>query len=240
MQYKNKTVLVTRSKEQSADFIELLQNNSFEVFLLPLIEFQSINHSELKSLFKSELPFDWIIFTSHNAVNYFFKTISPDTIKGIKIAVVGKKTAESLSNFGMKTDFLPSDFTAETLGNEIPVLPNEKVFIPQSALSNNNLVERLKNKKALVETLVIYDNQTVKYSKEELDKMLNKPIDFITFTSGSFVKAYINNEIHLLNAKIICIGPSTAKVARENNLEVAAIPNEFTIEGMIEEIKKLS
>ena len=85
MQYKNKTVLVTRSKEQSADFIELLQNNSFEVFLLPLIEFQSINHSELKSLFKSELPFDWIIFTSHNAVNYFFKTISPDTIKGIKI-----------------------------------------------------------------------------------------------------------------------------------------------------------
>ena len=240
MQYKNKTVLVTRSKEQSADFIELLQNNSFEVFLLPLIEFQSTNHSKLKSLFKSELPFDWIIFTSHNAVNYFFKTISPDTIKGIKIAVVGKKTAESLSNFGMKTDFLPSDFTAETLGNEIPVLPNEKVFIPQSALSNNNLVERLKNKKALVETLVIYDNQTVKYSKEELDKILNKPIDFITFTSGSFVKAYINNEIHLLNAKIICIGPFTAKVARENNLEVAAIPNEFTIEGMIEEIKKLS
>ena len=101
-------------------------------------------------------------------------------------------------------------------------------------------MERLKNKKALVETLVIYDNQTVKYSKEELDKILNKPIDFITFTSGSFVKAYINNEIHLLNAKIICIGPSTAKVARENNLEVAAIPNEFTIEGMIEEIKKLS
>lgn len=240
MPYKNKTVLITRSKEQSAVFIELLQNNSLEIILLPLIEFQSIETPELKSLFKKKFPFDWIIFTSHNAVNYFFKTVSPKNIKGIKIAAVGKKTAESLSNFGVKTDFIPSDFTAETLGNEIPVLPNEKVFIPHSALSTNNLVEQLHNKNALVETLAIYDNQAVKYSKEELDKILNKPIDFITFTSGSCVKAYINNNIHLSNAKIICIGPSTAKVAAENNLEVAAIPNEYTVEGMVEEIKKLS
>ncbi|KJS06163.1 MAG: hypothetical protein VR77_06220 [Flavobacteriales bacterium BRH_c54] len=240
MPYKNKTVLITRSKEQSADFIELLQNNSFEIVLLPLIEFQQTNITKLKSLFSIGVSFDWIIFTSHNAVNYFFKTVSPKNIKGIKIAAVGKKTAELLSNFVMKTDFFPSDFTAETLGNEIPVLSNEKVFIPQSALSNNNLVEQLKNKNALVETLAIYDNQAVKYSKEELDKILNKPIDFITFTSGSCVKAYINNNIHLPNAKIICIGPSTAKVAAENNLEVAAIPNEFTIEGMVDEIKKLS
>lgn len=240
MPYKNKTVLITRSKEQSADFIELLQSNSFEIVLLPLIEFHSINTSISKYLFNDKLSFNWIIFTSHNAVNYFFKTVSPKNIKGIKIAAVGKKTAESLSNFGVKTDFIPSDFTAETLGNEIPVLPNEKVFIPHSALSTNNLVEQLHNKNALVETLAIYDNQAVKYSKEELDKILNKPIDFITFTSGSCVKAYINNNIHLSNAKIICIGPSTAKVAVENNLEVAAIPNEYTVEGMVEEIKKLS
>lgn len=240
MPYKNKTVLITRSKEQSADFIELLQNNSLEIVLLPLIEFQSINDIKLKSLFKNEIYFNWIIFTSHNAVNYFFKTISPDAIKGIKVAAVGIKTAESLSNFGVKTDFIPSDFTAETLGNEIPVLPNEKVFIPHSVLSTNYLVEQLNNKNALVETLAIYDNQLVSYSSAELSKILNKPIDIITFTSGSCVKAYINNNIHLPNAKIICIGPSTAKVAAENNLEVATIPNEFTIEGMVEEIKKLN
>lgn len=240
MPYKNKTVLITRSKEQSADFIELLQNNSFEIVLLPLIEFQSIKIYELKSLFKENFPFDWIIFTSHNAVNYFFKTISPKNIKGIKVAAVGKKTAESLSVFGVKTDFIPSDFTAETLGNEIPVLPNEKVFIPHSALSTNNLEEQLHNKNALVETLAIYDNQLVSYTPTELSKILDKPIDIVTFTSGSCVKAYINNNIHLPNAKIICIGPSTAKVAAENNLEVAAIPNEFTIEGMVEEIKKLN
>lgn len=240
MPYKNKTVLITRSKEQSADFIELLQNNSFEVIMLPLIEFQSINIFLLKSLFNIKLSFNWIIFTSHNAVNYFFKTISPKNIKGIKVAAVGKKTAESLSNFGVKTDFIPSDFTAETLGNEIPVLPNEKVFIPHSALSTNNLVEQLNNKNALVETLAIYDNQLVSYSPAELSKILDKPIDIVTFTSGSCVKAYINNNIHLPNAKIICIGPSTAKVLVENKLEVTAIPNEFTIEGMVEEIKKLN
>lgn len=240
MPYKNKTVLITRSKEQSADFIELLQNNSLEIVLLPLIEFQPINTSILKSLFNNRLSFNWIVFTSHNAVNYFFKTISPTIIKGIKIAVVGKKTAESLSNFGVKTDFIPSDFTAETLGNEIPVLSNEKVFIPHSALSTNNLEEQLNNKNALVETLAIYDNQLVSYSPVELSKILDKPIDIVTFTSGSCVKAYINNNINLPNAKIICIGSSTAKVAVENNLEVAAIPNEFTIEGMVEEIKKLN
>ncbi|MCW8897550.1 MAG: uroporphyrinogen-III synthase [Flavobacteriales bacterium] len=239
MQYKNKTVLITRAEEQSADFIKLLQNNGFNTILLPLIQLQAINSSQLLSVFNS-IKFNWLVFTSSNAASYFLETISPLKLAGIKIVAVGKKTADCLEDNGLEIDFIPSDFTAETLGNEIPVLPNEKVFIPQSALSNNSLVERLKNKKALVETLVIYDNQTVKYSKEELNKILNKPIDFITFTSGSCVKAYINNKIHLPNAKIICIGPSTAKVARENNLEVVAIPNEYTVEGMVEEIKKLS
>ncbi len=238
MPYKNKTVLITRSKEQSADFIKLLQNNGFKTILLPLIQLQAINSSQLLSIFNS-ITFNWLIFTSSNAASYFLETISPLKLEGIKIAAVGKKTADCLEDHGLEVNFIPSDYTSETLGNEIPVLPNEKVFIPQSALSTNNLVEQLKNKKALVETLAIYDNQSVKYSKEELDKILNKPIDFITFTSGSCVKAYINNKINLPIAKIICIGPSTTKVAAENNLEVAAIPNEYTVEGMVEEIKKL-
>lgn len=240
MPYKNKTVLITRSKEQSTDFIELLKNNKLNSVVLPLIDLQPVNTTKLKSLFNNKLSFNWIIFTSHNTVKYFFNSISLTSIKGIKVAAVGTKTAESLSKYGVKVNFIPSDFTAESLGNEIPVLPNEKVFIPHSALSNNNLVEQLNNKKTWVEKLAIYDNLLVSYSPDELSKILSKPIDIVTFTSGSCVNAYINNKINLPKAKIICIGTSTAKVAIENKLEVAAIPNEFTIEGMVEEIKKLT
>lgn len=231
-------VLITRAKEQSEDIIHLLQKNGFDTLLLPLIQFQAINSSQLLSVFHST-NFDWIIFTSTNTVKFFLKTILPSKLSGVKIAAVGKKTAQLLEDEGIDVSIIPSDFTADALGKTIPVLPHEKVFIPHSALSNNNLREQLEAKNADVQTLAIYDNHAVIYSKDELTSLLTTTIDVVTFTSGSCVLAYIENNIHLPNAKIVCIGPSTAKVVKEMNLEVDVIPEEYTVEGMVNSIKQL-
>lgn len=235
---KNKTVLITRAKEQSDDMIHLLEKNGFDIVALPLIQFQAINASQLLSVFHSTL-FNWIIFTSTNTVKFFLKTILPSNLSGVKIAAVGKKTAQLLEDEGLDVSVIPSDFTADALGRAIPVLSHEKVFIPHSALSSNNLQEQLEAKNAAVQTLAIYDNHAVNYSKEELSSLLPTTIDVVTFTSGSCVKAYVANNIHLPKAKIVCIGPSTAKVAKEMNLVVDVIPEEYTVEGMVNSIKQL-
>ena len=233
---KNKTVLVTRSKEQASDFIMMLENIGATTIALPLISTAAINQIQLSESIEGN-KFTWIIFTSPNAVKFFFETISPQQIN-CKIAVVGSKTEEHLEALGIKIDLIPSQFTAKQLASEIPVKQNENIFIPRSNLAKNTAVEILEKRNCSVETLAIYENTSINYSKEELETIFKKEIDFITFTSGSTVSSFMKLGIELNNEKVICIGPETAKVATQNNINIAAIAKPHTIEGIIASIKK--
>ena len=233
---KNKTVIVTRSKNQATEFILKLEELGAKTIALPLITTSAINQTELLQKVTTN-KYTWIVFTSPNAVKYFFETITPKSIT-YKIAAVGSKTKEHLEAIGLTIDFIPSEFTAKKLAIEIPAEKGDSFFIPRSNLAKNDAVTSLENKDCAVETLSIYKNTSVKYSKEELAVILNQTADFITFTSGSTVKAFIELGVEIKNEKVICIGPETEKVAIQNNIKVSATANPHTIEGMIEAIKK--
>ncbi len=231
---KNKTVLITRPKNQSEEFVLKLKKLGAIPLVFPLIELEAVDQSELKKNFFNN-KFDWIIFTSYNAVEYFFKTINPQAVHS-KIAVVGTKTEEILSHYDRKADFIPSNFTAETLAKEIPISTNENVFIPQSELAKNTLAEMLTMRGTNPFSVTIYRNNKVKYEPKEVKKFFCKKIDFVTFTSGSTIKAFVDLKIELRESKVICIGPKTAKIATSNNLKVDAIAQPYTTDGMINTI----
>tara|TARA_B100000809_G_C15138122_1_gene531601 strand:+ start:5405 stop:6133 length:729 start_codon:yes stop_codon:yes gene_type:complete len=231
---KNKTVVVTRSKSQAFELISGLEELGAKTISLPLITNSAINKTELSQKIK-QCNFSWIIFTSPNAVKFFFETISPKNITS-KIAAVGSKTKEHLEALGLNIDFIPTQFTAQQLAKEILVTPNEFFFIPRSNLANDVIVNLLESRNAIVETLSIYENTSVKYSKSEIDNIFKQTVDFTTFTSGSTVNSFIKLGINVQMGEVICIGPETAKIAKENNIPVSAIANPHTIDGMIEQI----
>lgn len=233
---KHKTILITRSASQAEDFINQLQELGANTIALPLIENTAINQNELTKKV-SENNYDWIIFTSVNAVNFFFDTISASTVSS-KIAVVGSKTKKALEKF-MDVDFTPSEFTAKHLANEIPTQANEQILIPRSNLAKDDMLEILEKRGCDVDTISIYENNSIDYSKEELNEIVNQRIDYITFTSGSTIQSFIDVGFEIQQEKIICIGPETAKVANQNGLNVSAIANPHTIEGMVEAIASL-
>ena len=231
---KNKTVIVTRSKNQAFELISRLEELGAKTIPLPLIQTSAINKTELFQKIEQS-NFSWIIFTSPNAVKFFFETVSPKNITS-KIAAVGSKTKEHLEALGLNIDFIPTQFTAQQLAKEILVNPNESFFIPRSNLAKNDAVAVLESRNAIVETLSIYENTSVKYSKVELDNIFKQPIDFTTFASGSTVRSFIKLGIKVQTGKTIFIGPETAKIAEENNIPISAIANPHTIDGMIEKI----
>lgn len=233
----NKTVVITRSKEQSAEFIFSLKKLGATPILLPLIQIEAIHQAELKSIHQHQ-QFDWVIFTSHNAVHTFFESIDPSSVNS-KVAVVGSKTAETLQKHNLNPAFIPSQFTAAILAQEIPVLKGETVLVPQSVLSKNDLVTLLEKRGALVFPVKTYQNTPVRYDQERLTEIFSQQIDFITFTSGSAAKYFADLNIPLKNANIVCIGPETAKVAQEHNIKVAAIATPHTVEGITEAIVEL-
>ena len=61
------------------------------------------------------------------------------------------------------------------------------------------------------------------------------PVGACVGLRGARVKNIVRE---LNNEKVICIGPETAKVATQNNINIAAIAKPHTIEGIIASIKK--
>lgn len=233
----NITVLVTRPTHQSEEFIAKLNQLGANVVHVPLIATAPINTEKLKTVFQRQ-AFDWLVFTSTNAVSYFFDSIPANTIN-CKIAVVGKNTQEAVSAKGLPVSFIPSAYNALTLADEIPIQAGEQFFIPRSNLSKNNYVTALENKGGKVFPLSIYQNQALTYTKEEVDRFFSKKIDYITFTSGSTIEAFCKLKINTA-AKIVCIGPSTANTANEHNLFVDAVAQPSTTDGIIKALLELT
>ena len=64
--------------------------------------------------------FDWIVFSSANAVDAFIERLlaSPldlRALKGVKLCAVGPATAERLARHGLKVDLVPAEYRAEAL-----------------------------------------------------------------------------------------------------------------------------
>lgn len=231
-------VLVPRPIEQTNDFVEKLVNLGAVPVVFPLIEVKSINQDKLNEVFTSE-TFDWIIFTSGIAVKCFFEVISPKKITS-KIAAVGTQTKAAIELLGLKVDFIPSAATAQKLAKEIPVKRNEKILIPRSKIANDTILEILKKKEVKITTIATYDNTPVAYSKEEIEEVLQTPIDVITFTSGSTVDSFMDlirkHKIKLGNIKNVSIGPSTTAAAEKRHLTIDATAEIHNIDGLIDAI----
>ncbi len=235
---KGKTVLITRSAEQAEDFINQLEDLGARTISLPLITNSPINETVLTNSYSSK-KYDWLIFTSPNAVKFFFKSIDSKLVDS-KIAVVGEKTKRALLNLGLEVAFVPAQFTAKNLAKELPITKGETIFIPRSNLAKDDIVEILRGRACKVEALSIYENKAIDYTSSDINDTFQHKIDYITFTSGSTVKSFYDLGIDPSNEKLICIGPETAKAVRACNFEVGSIANPHTIEGMVDTLIQLS
>ena len=234
-------VLIPRPIEQSNEFAEKLEILGATPIVFPLIEIKAINKPKLEEIF-SKNNFDWIIFTSGVAVKCFFDIINPENVKS-KIAAVGSQTKKTIEKYGLKVNFTPSAATAQKLAKEIPVKESESVFIPQSKIANNTIIDILGKKNKKIKTLATYDNTPVEYTKEQLEEVLLTPINVITFTSGSTVNSFMDlikkHKVKLDAIHTISIGPSTTAEAQKRYLEIDSTAQNHSVDGIIDEILKL-
>lgn len=243
-----KKILITRPTDQANGFLRMLENKDAEVFQLPMIELvASTNEDEKKQALNLLDETDWLIFTSVNAVKFFFQSADQygtdfSFLPNIRIATVGEKTKKTLEELGYRTNFVPNNFSADMLVKQIPDVEGRKILIPRSAKASNQYVKDFEKRGAEVKTVVFYENEKVVYFRNDFIGTLRKKMDYITFTSGSTVRAFHEYcqkfDYQIESEKVIVIGPSTAKVAEELGIPVKAVAETYTIEGILEEIEK--
>ena len=253
-----KTVLITRSAEQSSKFRDLLGQKGANVLEMPALEITAPSSwVDLDRAIANLVSFDWLILTSANGVNYFCDRLADQgkdarTLAGIKIAVVGKKTAAILQQRNLQPDFIPPDFVADSLVDNFPEeLTQQKILFPRVETGGREvLVKELTAKDAEVVEVAAYQSGCPQKIEPNVWQALQqKQIDIITFASSKTVRNFtqlvqqeldkhnqINLQSILENVGIASIGPQTSKTCQELFGRVDIEAKEYTLEGLTQAI----
>lgn len=248
-----KGVLVTRAADQAGEFSRLLSAKGAFVLECPTIKLvPPESWLELDVEIERLSSFDWTIFTSANAVSFFFDRIAAKGLDcrafaSCRICAVGPKTAALLASKGIKADLIPSDYKAEGVVEEFRKidLHDKKVLFPRADKARELIPQTLGEMGAIVAAPAAYRNVVPDTLPANLLQALEEQrIHCVTFTSSSTAEnlAVMLGENRLLRllqgVAVAAIGPVTAKTCREIGLQVHIEPEKYTLENMTEEIVK--
>jgi uroporphyrinogen-III synthase len=243
-------ILITRPRAQADDFAEKLRSAGFEPIVFPVIEIRPLeNNIALEEALEKLDCYEWVIFTSVNAVDVVFDHYSSLLLregKGVRFAAIGPKTAEALQARGVTTDFVPEEYIAEAILPGLGDIQGKWILLPRAEIARKALPEAIANAGGVVHEIAVYKTLPAQPDPEGLTA-LKLGVDVITLTSPSTVQNFVViakqnglDPLHLPNNPVFaCIGPITEQAAKEEGLVNLVVAKEYTTEGLLEVISRL-
>ena len=239
---KGRRVIITRSKKDLVSMGLKLRSLGAITIEIPSLRFVRSSRSGMDELVQRIGSFDWIVFTSVNAVHFFLERIKSEIISSItnfdlKIAATGPATAGLLIKNGVRVDFIPEEFLTSQIGEKLPEVKGKQILLPRSDLADKRLAFTLKKRGAIVSEITAYKTVMPHSSIPLLSNIVEG--DFILFASASSVHNFVRligprkqeNLLRVISA--ICIGPVTAEVAQRYGFRVKIIAKTHTIDGLV-------
>ena len=162
---------------------------------LPLIELvEPDDPSPLDRAISSCTDWDWLLFTSANGVKFFFNRLlhlqrDVRALSHLRIAAVGTKTAQALTERGIRADLVPTDASQRGLIRAFSNLAVEglRFLFPTSDLGRAELPDALTERGAQVEQVIAYQNRAPEIDKTVSQQVGDDPIDLVVFSSPSAI-----------------------------------------------------
>jgi uroporphyrinogen III methyltransferase/synthase len=247
-----KRVLITRALTQAHDLAQKIIALGGEPLCLPVLKFAPpADPVPLDGALDSLGGFEWVLFTSATGVDYFInrlrqRDLDIRSLRG-KLAALGPGTARALAGYGLRVDFVPEEYRAESLlDGLLSVIPSgSRVLLPRAAEARNVLPDGLRAAGILVEVVSSYQTlpEGARYKKVLQETLDQGQVDYLTFTSSSTVKNFKalldDQEVsHLLaRSRVACIGPVTAATAAGLGIPVDLVAEQYTIDGLLEMLR---
>ena len=260
---KGKTIAITRSEEDSEEFVDLVSNEKATPIPLPTIELvtkgEKIVDEFLESI-KQNDP-DYSVFMSSKAVKLLFDSAKKISmfeklqlaVANTTVVAVGPKTKTALENEGIKVSHMPKRFSSVGVGEVFTKLNavGKKVIVPRSGASTPFLKNLLEKIGLEVNEIHLYNvcafRDTTQWN-EFRELFSQSKIDGIVFTSVSSVKAFFEimlkdyEEKNLLNIlqkiNVVAIGSFTADELQKFNVENITA-QVHTVPGVFDTIKNI-
>jgi uroporphyrinogen III methyltransferase / synthase len=240
-------VVVTRTSDQASALSRRLRQAGAEAVELPTIEISAPSDAGTGLLLAAaELRadrYDWVCFTSANAVAALFSHLRDARQLGrAAVAAVGPGTAAALADRGVVADLVPERAVAEGLLAELPGPPaaGGRVLLPQAAGARAVLADGLAAAGWAVDRIEAY--RTVPARLDRLMVAAASAADAVCFTSASTVTSYLaavragagsGGACLTVPPVVVSIGPITSAAAVAEGLNVTAEAAEHTLDGLV-------
>jgi len=225
MSLLGKRILITRTRTQASELAAALTALGAEPILIPTIQLAPpTSYDALDTALAAIETFDWLLFTSSNAVEVFAQRQADRPIsKRLGIAAIGPATARGLEAAGLKPDLIPPQAVAESFAEAL--LPHaeagERMLLIRAEQARDHLPDTLIAAGADLTIAPAYRTVIPEESVSGLQALFTtQPPDAITFTSSSTA----TNFFMLLEAAgltlptgiaLASIGPITSQTLRD-------------------------
>jgi len=239
-----KRIVVTRATQQAPILSEKLRELGADAIEMPATQIARLDLGPLRNSIDRIGDYDWLIFTSQNAVAIFWEQLlgrgkDSRALAGLKIAAVGPATAGALLEHGITVDVIPQRFVAEGLleiMRERDDVSGSKVLYITAEGARDVLPSGLREIGAELAIIEAYRTIPDGEGAATLARAIEAgKVDLATFTSASAVRGYIDavGEDLALKVPAASIGPQTSDALREAGIEVEAEAEESTIDGLV-------
>lgn len=199
-----------------------------DIILKPFIQLKQLHFNE-KLLDHS---YDWLIFSSKNAVKYFYPYLKNVKVK--KVAVIGDKTAQYCNELGISVDFVPRDFSQEGFLDEFKI-SEQHLLLPSSEKARPKLVQQLSKYNEVVKIDLYRPVPNFKNISQVKSLVRKHQIDAVTFSSSSAVEFYFKEDNVPEFDHYFAIGKQTARTILKFNTSVK-VANKQTLDSLIDKI----
>jgi uroporphyrinogen-III synthase len=225
-------VVVTRARAQASELSDLLRARGAVPVEWPLIEIAPPHDIGAVEKAAARLPqFDWVVFSSVNGVEQFFRHArEPAALP--RVAAVGPKTKAALAARGHRVDAMPEEFLGEALARALGDVAGKRVLLVRPETAPRDLPGALIAGGAAVEELVAYRTLAAR------DPMPFRWLDVaaLMLASGSAagaLSAHLHGQPVPDHVCMASIGPSTTGVAREAGVRIDVEADIHTSQGLI-------
>jgi uroporphyrinogen-III synthase len=235
-----RTIVVTRPREQAAELGGALERRGATVLVAPAIEIVPVRSAALDRALRelADGRFDWVTITSPRTVDVFREHVTPRDVRA-RVAAIGEGTAEAFRRWTRRDpDLVPKTFTTSALARAFP-RGEGRVLCPRADVAPEGLEDALVSKGWRPVRVDAYRTRPRSLPKETRDAFRRGEVDAVTFTSASTVRGFVRAVDAVKGApKVVCIGPVTAKSAREHGLTVHAVAKPHTVEGLVAAVER--
>ncbi|MBL8813407.1 MAG: uroporphyrinogen-III C-methyltransferase [Planctomycetaceae bacterium] len=241
---------ITRPEEQADTVADQIVRMGGEPVMMPMIEIQPVDNAQssvIRAALQRLSEFDWIIWTSVNGVDEFFRHLNAAGLDSralgrSRLAVIGSSTADRLRNYGLIADLVPDQFRAEALADGLaPHVNGRKVLWARASRGRDVLPDRLARAGAHVEQLVVYQNRDCDtLNADVLHRIQAGTLHWVGLSSPSIARQFsvlLTNagiDVATMSTKVATISPVTSEAARAAGLVVHAEAKKYTWPGLLQ------